>query len=68
MLSDGVRLATTTAMDLHHLKYPNGQSRWVGLFDGDYNKGRQVVAKNFSRCSDRLKRVQGSLPCSTLEY
>jgi hypothetical protein len=39
-------------IDLHHLQYPNGQKQWIGLFDGDYNNGRHVAARNLSRCSD----------------
>lgn len=38
-------------LDLHYLKFHH-RHLWVGLFDGDYNNGRNVRARNISRCSD----------------
>jgi hypothetical protein len=45
-------------IDLHQLQFPHGKKQWVGLFDGDYNDGRQVTARNLSRCSDYLSSLK----------
>lgn len=40
-------------LDLHYVEYPDRHHQWVGVYDGDYNKGLKVTAKNITRCGDR---------------